>query len=112
MSSRQGFEIFKSFENKEYIEEDEIKSLSNYVCGNFTGYYCPNYHYYYDCYGEVGDLYHVCRWRKNNNEIPRARGGERVCYLKIESGEIIDLTLEENKKHYLVCYRWNRNKVF
>ena len=47
MSSRQGFEIFKSCENKEYIEEDEIKSLSNYVCGNFTGYYCPNYHYYY-----------------------------------------------------------------
>ena len=50
-----GLAMYESFENGDYICEEEIKLVQNYICGNLNSY-SPNQFYYYAQYNYVTKL--------------------------------------------------------
>ena len=75
-----GFEIFKQFEEQEYIHEKDFKALVKYICGNIQSDYSSNRWYYQQMYYYYSKLCIVKDWRKKNN-LPRvAKYGEMICY--------------------------------
>ena len=74
-----GYEIFKKFENEEFIFENEFYQLTRSICGQLNSYYNHNRHYFKLMYNYSTRLYIVCRWRKKNNFEPKAKLGENIC---------------------------------
>ena len=58
---RFGFQIFKDYENGQFIYKHEFRTLTNYLCGNVNADYSPNRWYYSDWYNESSNLYMVAR---------------------------------------------------
>ena len=74
------WEIFRQFEEKEYIYEIDFSKLVNYICGNIHSDYSPNLWYYYKMYNYYLELGIVKNWRKMNNLPPVAKYGEMICH--------------------------------
>ena len=75
-----GFQIFKQFQEKEYIHEKDFKGLVNYICANIQSDYSPNCWYYQRMYRYCSKLCIVKDWRKRNNLPPVAKYGKMICY--------------------------------
>ena len=75
-SKRFGFEVFKDYENGQFIYKHEFHALTNYLAGNLISDYNPNRWYYSDWYDESSNLYIVARWRKRNSQEKKAKYGE------------------------------------
>ena len=52
--------IYESFEDGDYILEENIKLVTDFICGNLNNW-SPNRSYYQAQYNYATKLYHVCR---------------------------------------------------
>ena len=55
--------IFEAFERGDYIPEEHIKKVTNYVCGQLISW-SPNRSYYEKQYNFATKLHIVCRWKR------------------------------------------------
>ena len=70
--------MYESFENSDYILGENIKLVTDFICGNLNN--CsPNQSYYQGVYDYATKLYHVCRWRRKHGLRPIAKKGEAIC---------------------------------
>ena len=61
--------MYESFENGDYILEENIKLVTDFICGNLNNWsyynnWSSNRSYYQTQYNYARKLYHVCRWRR------------------------------------------------
>ena len=70
--------IYESFEDGDYILEENIKLVTDFICGNLNNW-SPNRSYYQAQYNYATRLYHVCRWRRKSSLRPIAIKGEAIC---------------------------------
>ena len=40
-----GFQVFQNFKSRNYVHLDDLKHLSDHICGKVNGDYTPNYKY-------------------------------------------------------------------
>ena len=90
--------MYESFENVDYICEEDIKLVQNYICGNLNSY-SPNWFYYYAQYNYVTKLYDVCRWRSKHGLRDIAKKGQAIC-----NGELVNFFSDQKHKN---CF-WSR----
>ena len=85
--------IFELFENDIYISEENIKLVTDFICGNFNNW-SPNRSYYQCQYNYATKLYHVCKWRKKHGLRTIAKKGEAIC-----GGELVNFFADEAHKN-------------
>ena len=73
-----GQEVFKDFENGKYVHFDDLKHMTNYICGNLNNW-TPSYRFWYNMYSDSSKAYVVCRWRQSKGLSPVAKWGEAIC---------------------------------
>lgn len=57
------FFLYEKFDNYQYVREEDLKKIQNYICGNLISWN-PNRRYWYEEYNICTKLFFVCRWRK------------------------------------------------
>ena len=57
------FFLYEKFDNYQYVREEDLKKIQNYICGNLISW-SPNRRYWYEEYNICIKLFFVCRWRK------------------------------------------------
>lgn len=85
-------DMFKSFDDDNYIEEDNIKLVKNYICWNLYSW-LPNRAYWERQYNMCNKLYLACNWRKKRNLRAIAKKGKTVC-----GGELFNFLADEKHK--------------
>ena len=85
--------VYKSFENGNYILEENIKLVTNFICGNLISW-SPNRSYYQAQYNYATKLYHVFRWRKKRGFRPTAKIEETIC-----NDELVNFLADEKHKN-------------
>ena len=70
--------MYESFENGDYILEENIKLVTDFICGNLDNW-PSNSSYYQAQYNYATKLYHVCRWRRKRGLRPIVIKGEAIC---------------------------------
>ena len=106
---RQGFEIFRDYEDSKFIYKDQRHALICYLCGNVNAPYSPNRSYYQNWLDETNNLQIVIRWREGQGLPGLGRYGERICYsINKENGQLIDLTKSGFRNHIKTCQSCNR----
>ena len=85
--------VYESFENGNYILEENIKLVTNFICGNLISW-SPNRSYYQAQYNYATKLYHVFRWRKKCGFRPIAKKEEAIC-----NDELVDFFADEKHKN-------------
>ena len=73
-----GYEIFNDFENGKYIHLDDLKHVTNHICGNLDNW-TPNYRFWYNMYSYSSKAYIVCQWRQSKGLSPVTKWGEAIC---------------------------------
>ena len=68
--------MYETFENGDYILEENIELVTNFICGNLNNW-SPNRSYYQAQYNYVTKLYHVCKWRRKRGFRPIAKKGRQ-----------------------------------
>ena len=68
--------MYESFENGDYILEENIKLATDFICDNLNNW-SPNRSYYQAQYNYTTKLYHVCRWRRKRRLRPVAKKERR-----------------------------------
>ena len=86
--------MFESFDNGDYIEEHNIRLITNYILSNLNSYYMPNRCYWERQYSNCNKLFLACKWRKERNLRVIAKKGETVC-----GGELINFLANEKHKN-------------
>ena len=84
--------LFQSFENENYIEEQNVRPIELYILLNLNSYYSPCKRYWGKQYNLYNKLYTVCNWRKKKDLRPIAKKGETVC-----SSELVNFLANEIK---------------
>ena len=74
--------LYQVFESYEYIHEDNLNEIQNYICGNLNSW-SPNRSYWYEQYSIVTKLYHICKWRKGKGFQLIGKKGENICNEKL-----------------------------
>lgn len=70
--------LFEVFKRGDYIPEEHIKKVTNYICGQLISW-LPN-HSYYECqYNYATKLQIVCRWKRKHGFAACAKKGEAIC---------------------------------
>ena len=69
--------MFESFENGDYILEENIRLVTDFICGNLNNW-SLNRSYYQAQYNYATKLYHVCRWRRKQGLHTIAKKGEAI----------------------------------
>ena len=69
--------LYKAFENYEYIHQDNLNEIQNYICSNLN-LWSPNRSYLYEQYKICTKLYDLCRWRKEKGFQPIGKKGENI----------------------------------
>ena len=59
------YALFEEFENGNYVSQDNLKLIENFICGNLNGW-SPNKSHYYTQWNYLTKLYDICLWRKKN----------------------------------------------
>ena len=89
-----GLDCFEKYSSLELINEDELKQVINYICGNLNADYTLNYPYWYDMYSYTTKNLIVLRKRKENGELkPLTKLSECVC-----QGKVINFLKNTDKK--------------
>ena len=70
--------LYEPFENCEYIKEEDIDKISNYICGNLNSWF-SNRSYWYAQYTYYTNLNFVWKWRKEKGFRPIVKKGETIC---------------------------------
>ena len=70
--------MYELFENGNYICEENIKLVTDFICCNLNNW-SPNQSYYQCQYNYATKLYHVCKWRKECGFRAIAKKGEAIC---------------------------------
>ena len=68
----------KRFERGDYIPQESIKKITNYICGQLI-YWSPNRSYYEAQYNYATKLYIVCDWKKKQGFASFSKKGEAIC---------------------------------
>ena len=71
-----GFLLYEKFNNYQYVREEDLEEIQNYICGNS---WSPNQRYWYEEYNICTKLFFVCKWRKKRGFQPIAKKGETIC---------------------------------
>ena len=93
------FSFIQSFENENYIEEQNIRRIELYILSNLNSIYSPCKRYWERQYNLCNKLYTVCRWRRKNDLRPIAKKGENVC-----NGELVNFLADQKHKN-CICAR-------
>ena len=70
--------MYESSENGDYILEENIELVTNFICANLNNW-SPNRSYYQAQYNYATKLYYVCKWRRKRGFRPFARKQEAIC---------------------------------
>ena len=70
--------MYESFENGDYILEENIELVTNFICANLNNW-SPNRSYYQAQYNYATKLYYVCKWRRKRGFRPFAKKPEAIC---------------------------------
>ena len=71
--------MYELFENGNYICEENIKLVTDFICTNLINW-SPNRSYYQCQYNYVTKLFHACKWRKKHGFCAIAKKGEAICW--------------------------------
>ena len=74
-----GFQVFQNLESGNYVHLDDLKHLSDHICGKLNGDYTSNYKYWYNMYSYSNKAFIVCKWRHSKGLQPVAKWGEAIC---------------------------------
>ena len=85
--------MYESFENGDYILEENIKLVTDFICDNLDNW-PSNSSYYQAQYNYATKLYHVCRWRRKRRLRLIAKKGEAIC-----NEELVDFFTDEKHKN-------------
>ena len=86
------YALFEQFENGNYVSQENLKLIENFICENLNGW-SPNKSYYYMQWNYSIKLYDVCLWRKKNGFRSIAKKGEAIC-----GGELVNFLMIKNTK--------------
>ena len=53
------YALFEEFENANYVSQENLKLIENFICGNLNGW-SPNKSYYYTQWNYLTKFYNVC----------------------------------------------------
>ena len=67
-----GFKIFEEFESRKYIRLEDLKFMTDHICGNLNSFW-------YNMYSYSSKVYIVCRWRQSKGLSLLAKWGEAIC---------------------------------
>ena len=106
-----GFEVFQKFESGKYVHLEDLKHLTNHICGNLNGDYCLNYKFWYNMYSYSSKAFIVCHWGQSEGLQPVAKWGEAICennlviFLKnIKTVEKVVIAFIINSFFVFFCY--------
>ena len=85
--------MFEDFENGNYISEENLKLIKNFICGSLNSW-SPNKSYYYTQWNYLSKLYDVCVWRKKRGLCPFGKKGEAIC-----NKELVNFFADEKHKN-------------
>ena len=68
----------KRFERGDYIPQESIKKITNYICGQLISW-SPNRSYYKAQYNYATKLYIFCDWKKTKVFRALVKKGEAIC---------------------------------
>ena len=88
--------MFEEFENGNYISQENLKLIENFICGNLNGW-SPNKSYYYTQLNYFKKLWEVCACRKKQDFRPIGKKGEAIC-----NNELVNFFADEKQK-LLMC---------
>ena len=74
----QGYQVFNNFEARKYVHEEDLKHMTNHICGNLNNW-TPNYKFWYNVYSYSSKAYIVCRWRQSKDLQPIGKWGKAIC---------------------------------
>ena len=74
--------LFEAFEMGDYIPEEQIKKVINYICGQLISW-SPNRSYYEEQYNFATKLHIVCSWKRKNGFPALTKKGEGICNDKL-----------------------------
>ena len=72
-----GYKIFNDFESGKYVHLDDLKHMTNHICGNLNNS-IPNYRFWYNIYSYSSKAYIVCRRRQSKGLSQVAKWGEAI----------------------------------
>ena len=88
-----GFKIFEEFESGKYVRLEDLKFMTDHICGNLNS--CtPNYRFWYNMYSYSSKAYVVCWWRQSKGLSPVAKWGEAIC-----SDDLVDFFKDPKHKN-------------
>ena len=70
--------LFEAFETGEYVQEQDIKELTNYRCGPLISW-SPNWSSFECQYNYATKLPLVCTWKQKHGFAACAKKGEAIC---------------------------------
>ena len=70
--------LFEAFERGDYIPQESIKKITNYICGQLICW-SPNGSYYERQYNYATKLQIVCKWKQQQGLPALAKKGEAIC---------------------------------
>ena len=70
--------LFEAFERGEYVQEQDIKKLTNYRCGPLISW-SPNWSSFECQYNYATKLPFVCTWKQKHGFAACAKKGEAIC---------------------------------
>ena len=74
---------FEKYTNFQLINESELDTVVNYICGHLNTNYTFNYGYWYDMYTYTTKSKIVLRYRKRRGLDPVVKLGECICEEKV-----------------------------
>ena len=74
-----GLSVFENFEAEKYVHIEDLKHLTNYICGNLNSNYSLNYKFWYNIDSYSSKAYIACQWRQSKGLQPVAKWGEAIC---------------------------------
>ena len=78
----------KRFERGDYIPQESIKKITNYICGQLISW-SRNRSYY-----ETTKLYIVCDWKKKQGFASFSKKGEAIC-----NDQLVDFFKDAKRKN-------------
>ena len=85
--------MFESFENENYIHNNDLPLLRNYIYMNLNSW-TPNRPYWERQLNIMTKIIFVCRWTKENGLRPVAKKGETIC-----NNELVNFFADEKHKN-------------
>ena len=70
--------LFEALEREDYIHQEFIKKITNYICGQLISW-SPNRSHYERQYKFATKLQIVCRWKQPRGLPALAKKGKAIC---------------------------------